>query len=160
MSLTGAVPDPRWRRPPRASRTARAVRVPWLSGRALLLHLTLVVAFPVCLLAGWWQLERALSGNPLSFVYVFEWPAFAGLAVWSWWALLTAPARSGDGPPSGLSPESPDLLAKRCVALRWDPDAESTRLKAYNAHLAELARHPSGCRSARATRRRSGGRRA
>lgn len=80
----------------RPARPARVRHISWLSGRSMLLHLTLIVVTPVCLLAGWWQLQRALSGNTLSFVYVFEWPAFAGVAVWSWWALLTAPTRSAD----------------------------------------------------------------
>ncbi len=60
----------------------------WLNRRALRLHITLVVVFPACLLLGWWQLNVALSGNTLSWVYTFEWPMFAVYAVYMWWRLL------------------------------------------------------------------------
>lgn len=60
----------------------------WLSPRALLLHLALVVVAGGCLLAGWWQLHRALAGNGLSWFYTFEWPIFAGFAGFGWWQLL------------------------------------------------------------------------
>jgi hypothetical protein len=33
---------------------------------------------------GDWQLRRALSGNELSWAYTFEWPLFAGFAVYFW----------------------------------------------------------------------------
>lgn len=151
-----SVVAPEFRRP---ARPAPARRVAWLSGRSMLLHLTLVLVGPVCLLAGWWQLQRALSGNTLSFVYVFEWPAFAGVAVWAWWALLTAPARNG-GPPGASQPPAPsraDLLAARTAPLRWDSGQESARLRAYNAYLADLRDRP---RRGRLPRRPPGGRRA
>ena len=34
-----------------------------------------------CLVAGWWQVTRALTGNGLSWVYSAEWPGFAVLAI-------------------------------------------------------------------------------
>lgn len=54
----------------------------------MLWHLLLAVIVPGCLLAGWWQLQRATGGNGLSWAYTFEWPIFAGLAVVGWWQLL------------------------------------------------------------------------
>lgn len=42
----------------------------------------------LCLLAGWWQLQRALAGNALSWAYTFEWPIFAVLAGIGWWQLI------------------------------------------------------------------------
>ncbi|MHB1929224.1 MAG: hypothetical protein ACYDEN_00845 [Acidimicrobiales bacterium] len=60
----------------------------WLCPRALGLHLSLVVLGGLCLLAGWWQLHRALGGNTLSWAYTFEWPVFAVMAAAGWWQLV------------------------------------------------------------------------
>jgi integral membrane protein len=65
-----------------------AARQRWLSPRALLLHVEVLVVAPGCALAGWWQATRALSGNELSWVYSVEWPIFAVLAVLGWWHLV------------------------------------------------------------------------
>jgi hypothetical protein len=60
----------------------------WFTPRALLLHLTLVIVFPTFLGLFWWQVQRVRQGNTLSWAYVFEWPFFAGYAVYLWWALV------------------------------------------------------------------------
>ena len=60
----------------------------WLSRRALLLHLEVLIVAPGCAVAGWWQATRALAGNGLSWVYSVEWPIFALLAVAGWWHLV------------------------------------------------------------------------
>lgn len=136
-------------RPPRHRREGS---IRWLCGRSLLLHLTLVIVAPVCLLAGWWQLQRALGGNTLSYVYVFEWPAFAGVAFWAWWALLTAPSRAPAAPAEATRPgrteradRGEQLLAARRTPLRWDRAGESGRLQAYNDYLADLNARPPRC---------------
>jgi integral membrane protein len=64
------------------------VRRRWLSPRALLLHLEVVIVAPACLAAGWWQVRTALAGNGLSWVYTVEWPIFALIAVGAWWYLI------------------------------------------------------------------------
>jgi hypothetical protein len=64
------------------------VRQRWFSRRALLLHLTVILVAPACLLAAWWQATRALGGNTLSWFYSVEWPVFAVLAVVAWWHLI------------------------------------------------------------------------
>ncbi len=135
---------PQFVREPGESRR-RSIR--WLSGRALLLHLALVLSVPVCLFAAWWQVQRALSGNTLSFVYVFEWPAFAGVATWAWLALLTGSGRDAADASAGWSEPHPDrpgqdLLSARTCPLHWDCKAESVRLRAYNAYLAEINSQP------------------
>ncbi len=71
-------------RPPFAAST----RTRWLSPRALLLHLEVVVVATGCLAAGWWQLTSALAGNGLSWVYTVEWPIFAVVAIGAWWLLI------------------------------------------------------------------------
>jgi hypothetical protein len=64
------------------------VRQRWLSRRAILYHLLLVVIVLGCLLAAWWQVHRAASGNTLSYLYSIEWPVFAVVAVIGWWQLI------------------------------------------------------------------------
>src|SRR5579875_2801287 len=111
----------------------------WLSGRSLLLHLALALTLPLCAVASWWQVHRALDGNSLSWLYVFEWPAFAVIAAWLWWVLLTGPkaAEPLARAPAGRSAQA-ELLAIRTAPLRWDPATESASLRGYNAFVADL----------------------
>jgi hypothetical protein len=108
----------------------------------VVLHLAVTVALPLCAIAAWWQVDRALAGNTLSWMYVFEWPAFSGIAVWCWWVLLHGPHR-GAGPPRRAGS---DPLDRRRAPIRWDRSAESERLRAYNSYLADLnaGRAPAG----------------
>jgi hypothetical protein len=102
------------------------VAVKWLSPRATLLHVTALFVVAACLALGWWQLERALSGNTLSWVYTFEWPFFAGYAIYMWWKLLHE--REGeDLKPSSKSDESDDRAKE-----------EAEKLAEYNRYLADL----------------------
>jgi hypothetical protein len=55
---------------------------------ALRLHLTLAGGLAVCIAAFVIELLRALGGHSFSWMYVFEWPLFAGFAVYMWWNLL------------------------------------------------------------------------
>jgi hypothetical protein len=64
------------------------VRNRWLRRGAITLHVMAVLVVGVCLAGGWWQLERALSGNGRSWAYTVEWPFFAAYAGWMWWKLL------------------------------------------------------------------------
>jgi hypothetical protein len=64
------------------------MRSVWWSRRAITLHVALIVAVPLFLTLGSWQLHRALRGNMLSWAYVFEWPFFACYATWMWWRLV------------------------------------------------------------------------
>lgn len=150
--------------PPSAQPQQAPVR--WLSTRSLGLHAALALILPTCVLAGYWQVQRALAGNTLSLVYVFEWPAFAVVALWGWWVLVTAPRRERLGPAALASagPAAGDpakrsrpgdggtlrthrsrlvdrshLLERRRAPLRWEPDAESDRLRAYNHYLERIS---------------------
>lgn len=90
------------------------------------MHVALVVLVPACALLCNWQVHRALSGNDLSWAYVFEWPFFAGYGVYMWWRLVhdqMPPA----GTPSGAT----------VPGLAPDPEADA-ELEAYNRYLAEL----------------------
>lgn len=108
----------------------------WLSKRALVLHLALVVWFPGCLVAFWWQVHRALGGNGLSYLYSAEWPLFALAGVWVWWQLVhTVP-----GPSAAATPEQPVPPVRR-------REVEDPELAAYNDRLARLAAEgPKGWR--------------
>lgn len=110
----------------------------WLSGRALLCHLGVLVMAPGCMLAFWWQLHRALAGNNLSWAYTFEWPFFAAFAVVAWWQLLhddpETVGRRGlerTRAASGLRDEAP--------AWAVEPGPGDEDLVAYNRYLAGLA---------------------
>jgi hypothetical protein len=60
-----------------------------LTGKdAFWLHFTLVAGLIVCCGAFAFELARALGGHSFSWMYVFEWPLFAGFAVYMWWNLL------------------------------------------------------------------------
>lgn len=123
-----------------ANRSSFSTR--WLSRRALACHLAIAVWFPGCLVAGWWQVTVALSGDALGWLYSVEWPVFAVFGGVVWWHLIhddpnevgqaalrraraLAAARPGGDP--GVS----DV-----VQVDSGEDAE---LADYNAFLARLA---------------------
>lgn len=113
-----------------------ALRTRWLTGKALRLHATLVVVASGCLAAGGFELSRALSGNRFSWVYVFEWPLFAGFSVVIWWRLLheddPAVPASAPGPPQAAG-------VRPAPALGGDA-AGDEQLRAWQDYLARL--HP------------------
>jgi hypothetical protein len=98
----------------------------WFSRRAMGLHAVIIVIVPTFIALCIWQVHRALGGNDLSWAYVFEWPFFAGYAVYMWWRFVH---EVSDVPevPKGQEPAAPADAAG---------EAE---LAAYNAYLAELA---------------------
>ena len=129
------------------------VRERWLSGRAVALHVALLVVVPGCIVAAWWQVNRAQDGNQLSYLYSVMWPVFALLGIIFWWMLIhtdydavalkgmrrqqatdtVASHAPNDGATSlGLASAAPE--AHVGSAADDDPD-----LAAYNARLAELA---------------------
>lgn len=70
-----------------------------------MLHLVALLVVPGFLALAWWQLERALGGNGLSWAYVFEWPFFAGYGVFVWWRLVHDQRHRKDVPPVVGRPE-------------------------------------------------------
>jgi hypothetical protein len=130
-----------------------AVRERWLSGRAVALHVALLVVVPGCIVAAWWQVNRAQDGNQLSYLYSVMWPVFAFLGIIFWWMLIhtdydavglkgmqrqQATDTVASHVPYGVatSPAPPSVVPEATPgsATGDDPD-----LAAYNARLAELA---------------------
>lgn len=60
----------------------------WVTPRALLLHLAFLLIAAGCLTAGWWQVQRAMQGNTLSYLYSVEWPAFVVVAGIGWYQMV------------------------------------------------------------------------
>jgi hypothetical protein len=135
------------------------VRERWLSGRAVALHVAVLVVVPACAIAAWWQINRAQDGNQLSYLYSVMWPVFGLLAVVFWWMLIhtdydtvglkgmrrqqakarpqtsegvTAPATNR----VATSPLPASAFTEVPVGSAGDEDAE---LAAYNKRLAQLA---------------------
>jgi hypothetical protein len=114
------------------------VRQRWLSARALKLHAALLLWSPGCLVAGWWQVTRAMGGNGLSYLYSIEWPIFALVGVWGWWSLLhTDPEAVGVKAQRRLEAEAAAAGPPVVPVRRTDEEDEA--LAAYNDRLAELA---------------------
>jgi len=129
----------------------------WLSRRALKLHAVIIIVVPGFLALCVWQILRATGGNELSWAYVFEWPFFAGYAVYMWWRIVHetpdmpaatatasangARARSEAAPGQSESVGAP--TPRTGVAGDTAVDAEDAEadpeLAAYNAYLAQLA---------------------
>ena len=61
--------------------------------KSLWIHAGLVLAVAICVSGFTLEYLRARSGNTLSWAYVFEWPFFAGYAVYMWRKLLRDEAR-------------------------------------------------------------------
>jgi len=76
------------------------------------LHLTLAVALALCIGAFWFEVQRALGGNELSWAYVFEWPIFAVFAVYLWWTTLHQNRRRkrAAAQPKVVAPEHVQML--------------------------------------------------
>jgi len=124
------------------------VRDRWLSGRALSLHLAVLVLVPACALAAWWQINRAADGNQLSYLYSVMWPVFGLLAVYFWWMLIhtdfeTVGLKGMQRQQAESVSTEPNPAAAAAAALEPRPVITSTtedpELAAYNARLAGLA---------------------
>ena len=132
------------------------MRERWLSRRALQLHAAVLFWVPACLVAFWWQVNRAFGGNGLSYVYSVEWPVFALLGIWAWWVLVHAdPERAGARgqrrlarqlATSSASPEAtgpgtghPGATGPAGAGKVRRTEEEDDELAAYNDRLAALA---------------------
>jgi DNA-binding transcriptional regulator of glucitol operon len=110
----------------------------WLSPRALKLHAVILIVVPACMALCVWQINRALDGNSLSWAYVFEWPLFAGYAIYMWWRFVHEKPEPADAAASGNghADAAPQRPAGPVAA---NETREAAELAAYNEYLARLA---------------------
>jgi sugar phosphate permease len=121
----------------------------WTSRRSIAAHVALAIWFPGCIVATWWQVNIALSGDDLGWAYSIMWPCFAVFGVVFWWYLVhddpdTVGARglrSLQSNPatstSELDDDSEGLSGDELIKLA---EAEDPELAEYNRYLAELSR--------------------
>jgi DNA-binding transcriptional regulator of glucitol operon len=117
-----------------------AVHSKYFSGRALVVHVALVAWLAMCVLAAWWQVGRAFSGNSLSFLYAIEWPCFAVLGFFGWWALLHV-EKPTEAQEAQRREYEERMRSEAATARATDAhdSHEDPELAAYNDHLAELS---------------------
>ena len=119
----------------------------WFSRRAFGLHALIIVIVPTFAALCIWQVRRALGGNDLSWAYVFEWPFFAGYAVYMWWRFVheppldaaPAPALPADDESSDARDGGDGSAAGDAIDPSDSSDSEAADRAAYNTYLAELA---------------------
>ncbi|HEY1652231.1 MAG TPA: hypothetical protein VGG09_10150 [Acidimicrobiales bacterium] len=73
--------------------------------------MTLAAGLAICIAAFVIELLRALGGHSFSWMYVFEWPLFAGFAVYMWWNLLQGNdrvRRTSSNKAAHVSEDTPD----------------------------------------------------
>lgn len=112
----------------------------WIALTALLM-----AAAVVCMLLGWWQLQRyeSAGGSGQNLGYTLQWPAFGLFALYLWWRLLRdaeQDARAATDDPDQGAPEPPAPAPAPQPDVRRvevDPD-EDPELAAYNRYLATL----------------------
>jgi len=116
------------------------VKSKYLSRRAIGLHIALVVWVTICIAAAWWQVGAAILGNSLSYLYAVEWPAFAVLGGFGWYALLNSEKITEDQEIERKEYE--EKMRQEAQSARRAESDEDPELKAYNDHLAEIASRP------------------
>nr|WP_243726153.1 hypothetical protein [Actinomadura rubrisoli] len=100
------------------------------------LHVLAIVLCGSFLGFGWWQYDRAQSGNDRSWAYTFEWPIFA-LFVIVMWVKMIRDERDGVEPQAPRVIEEPaEAEVKREIIRRQEE--EDPALAAYNRYLARL----------------------
>jgi hypothetical protein len=119
----------------------------WTSRRALVAHGVLIVWVPGCAVATWWQVNIALSGDSLGWVYSVMWPCFAVFSIVLWWNLIhddpeTVGARGLQRLREQAAPEALGAQSAADDAIAR-AEAEDAELAAYNAYLADLRRRPN-----------------
>jgi hypothetical protein len=129
-------PDPAGRAAPPPDTASPVTASTRLTGaEAMRLHLTLAGGLALCAAAFWFEVRRALGGNELSWAYVFEWPLFAGFAVYMWWQTLHQNRRRqrANSAPKVVAPEHVEMLrnwqahVRDMAAAEAEAEAEARR---------------------------------
>ena len=109
----------------------------------LLIHATVVVMVVGFLALGWWQVNRAASGNLLSFGYAVEWPVFAAFTIFVW---VKEMRRAPGQAPRQITGEKPVRRTTPHTGPAYD-DSGDEELAAYNRYLAWRNENPHASRS-------------
>ena len=113
----------------------------YLTKQAIVLHVCLVAWLAMCASAAFWQAGRALQGNSLSFLYTIEWPCFAVLGIFGWWALLNQEKVTEHQEKARRDfEEKQRALAQAARAA--ESASEDPQMAAYNNHLETIATTP------------------
>ncbi|HEX6873848.1 MAG TPA: hypothetical protein VF163_22325 [Micromonosporaceae bacterium] len=138
----------------------------WTS-RWILVHAAVVTLVTGFLWLGWWQVNRAASGNLLSYGYAIEWPAFAAFVIYVWIKEMRRVVRAGadhSPPPAGLPAAGADAEPGPAGSVSDDraapgrtrrvtrtgpayDDSDDEQLAAYNRYLAWLKANPQAAPS-------------
>ncbi|OBJ58473.1 hypothetical protein [Mycobacterium sp. 1423905.2] len=101
-----------------------------------------IIAACGCLALGWWQWTRfqSTSGTYQNLGYALQWPLFAWFCIYAYRNFV----RYEDAPPPPQNTTAPTeipagLLPERAKPAQ--PPADDPALRAYNAYLAQLAKH-------------------
>ena len=114
----------------------------FFSARAIGLHLALLGWLAMCGAAAYWQIGRAAQGNQLSFLYAIEWPCFAIMGFFGWWALLHMEKVTEHQAQARRDYEElmrAKAAEARLAAEQQQAEADDPALAAYNDHLAALS---------------------
>ncbi len=111
----------------------------WFSRRALKLHAVILVLVPAFMALCVWQIYRAVGGNSLSWAYVFEWPLFAGYAIYMWWRFVHEKPEDIAGAAASENGQANAAVPSQAGALPLEGKDEEAELAAYNEYLARLA---------------------
>ena len=114
----------------------------FLSARAVGLHFALLAWLAMCGAASYWQIGRAAAGNQLSFLYAIEWPCFAIMGFFGWWALLHMEKVTEHQEQARRDYEAlmrSKAAEARLAAEQQQAEADDPALAAYNDHLAALS---------------------
>ena len=95
----------------------------------------------MCASAAYWQVGRAIQGNSLSFLYSIEWPCFAVLGVFGWWALLNQEKVTEHQEKARREFED-NQRALAQAARAAESMSEDPQMSAYNDHLESSATKP------------------
>jgi hypothetical protein len=111
--------------------------------RWLVRHAVAALLVGAFLALGWWQVDRAVGGNVLSYAYAVEWPVFAGFVVFVWYKEVRRAGAEGHQRSDPLPPVRSTRPAR--VGPSYDDgyeDGGDPQLAAYNRYLAWLAANP------------------
>jgi hypothetical protein len=97
------------------------------------IHLGLFLAEVICIPAFLFEISRALGGNELSWVYVFEWPLLGGYAVYIWKRMLR---EEREERAEAAAAARGEISPAKAAAAR--AEAEDPELRAWNEYLARV----------------------